>query len=406
MSDLRPASFKGVVFYVQDTSGEFGRRNVLHEYPFRDLPYSEDLGRAARGFSINGFLKTSAEADQFIADALESEGAGTLIHPWYGSAFVQLDGKAKVQWPAAAGGRISLDLVFIEAGENTEPNAADDTDALLEMAADSVLDDINSLFEGSWLDDIEGWIEAGMNAVNGVFETLESYLSPLDRAMALIDRITNAIQGFINNPLGLAKKIQSRIDALMNLGQFSGMSAVNGLMNGKVLSAFNPSKNNGSSWVKPKPSTSTPPSWTIPDSDLQPGELPPLPPALVDLVRRQLLVEVARQLPYQEFNSKQDVQEASNQLMQWLDNEIKNAPDELYLGLQNLQIATANAFAANQHRTRDIVTIATLGTLPALVIAYQQNGNIRAVDDLIARNNVRHPGFVPAGKVEVLLDGK
>ncbi|WP_374707575.1 DNA circularization N-terminal domain-containing protein, partial [uncultured Deefgea sp.] len=33
---LQPASFRGVPFYVYTSSGEVGRRNVVHEYPLRD----------------------------------------------------------------------------------------------------------------------------------------------------------------------------------------------------------------------------------------------------------------------------------------------------------------------------------------------------------------------------------
>ena len=54
---LREASFKGAPFHVEETGGQFGRRTVLHEYPFRDLPYGEDLGRSA----VNAHVKLHQE---------------------------------------------------------------------------------------------------------------------------------------------------------------------------------------------------------------------------------------------------------------------------------------------------------------------------------------------------------
>ena len=37
---LREASFKGVPFKVDETEGQFGRRNVLNQYPYRDLQFA------------------------------------------------------------------------------------------------------------------------------------------------------------------------------------------------------------------------------------------------------------------------------------------------------------------------------------------------------------------------------
>ena len=46
--DLRPASFRGVSFQVDVASLSAGRRVQVHEYPQRDQPWVEDLGRATR----------------------------------------------------------------------------------------------------------------------------------------------------------------------------------------------------------------------------------------------------------------------------------------------------------------------------------------------------------------------
>ncbi|WP_431355959.1 DNA circularization N-terminal domain-containing protein, partial [Algimonas porphyrae] len=45
---LEKASFRGVPFHVSRSGGEVGRRVQLTEYPLRDRPYAEDLGRKAR----------------------------------------------------------------------------------------------------------------------------------------------------------------------------------------------------------------------------------------------------------------------------------------------------------------------------------------------------------------------
>ena len=75
---LREASFKGVPFKVDETEGQFGRRNVLHQYPYRDLPFAEDLGREVRRFSVHAFVLTQPEYDALV-EALEKEYSNESI---------------------------------------------------------------------------------------------------------------------------------------------------------------------------------------------------------------------------------------------------------------------------------------------------------------------------------------
>ncbi|PWT90379.1 MAG: hypothetical protein C5B54_07300 [Acidobacteria bacterium] len=55
-SRLRLAGFKGQPFYVDQQGRSSGRRTVVHEYPKRDMPYTEDMGRHAMRYQITGYL--------------------------------------------------------------------------------------------------------------------------------------------------------------------------------------------------------------------------------------------------------------------------------------------------------------------------------------------------------------
>jgi len=52
---LLPAMFDGCPFYVEAGSQEGGRRIVLFEFPKRDTPYAEDMGRKATEFTVRGY---------------------------------------------------------------------------------------------------------------------------------------------------------------------------------------------------------------------------------------------------------------------------------------------------------------------------------------------------------------
>lgn len=54
---LLPASFRGAEFLVDSHSTEAaGRRAAVHEYPGRDTPYAEDLGRRTGEYRIQGYV--------------------------------------------------------------------------------------------------------------------------------------------------------------------------------------------------------------------------------------------------------------------------------------------------------------------------------------------------------------
>lgn len=123
-SRLLPASFKGVPFHVEDDSVESGRRVVTHEYPMRDEPASEDLGRRARRITVRGYV-IGPNFDvrlRALRAACESGGPGPLLLPSQGVHQVRCDfvGTATNR---EEGGFGTADLEFVEAGSSPGPSA-------------------------------------------------------------------------------------------------------------------------------------------------------------------------------------------------------------------------------------------------------------------------------------------
>ena len=135
---LQPASFRGVAFKVLGVDGEFGRRNAVHEYPFRDKGWSEDLGRALRKIEVVGFLigDDVLQQQESLIAACESPGDGQLVHPAFGTLRVSLVGGLRVvqRWDRAR--YIELRLSFIEAGERQFPALVVATGSSVLSAAD------------------------------------------------------------------------------------------------------------------------------------------------------------------------------------------------------------------------------------------------------------------------------
>ncbi|PRH15478.1 DNA circularization protein [Burkholderia multivorans] len=121
---LRPASFRGVAFVSLGGSSSFGRRKQTHEYPQRDEPWVEDLGRGTRRIRMLGFVigdDVIAQRDVMIS-ACEADGDGELVHPTLGRRTVSLmDFRSVEHWEH--GRYFEFQFEFIEGGPRTYPTA-------------------------------------------------------------------------------------------------------------------------------------------------------------------------------------------------------------------------------------------------------------------------------------------
>lgn len=413
MATLREASFKGVTFNVEQTDGEVGRRTVLHEFPFRDIPQGEDLGRAARRFNITALFVGDAaveRAEQLLA-VLESPGAGMLVHPWHGSHLVQLSGNARVRWPRFAGGRVSIELPLVEAGETPADAIRPDTDSQLSSACDAAQAATDAELAKDFLTEIDGYLDEAIATVDAACAAVEAFLAPLERAEAQLDRLIAGVNHIINAPLKIAAKLASRIRNVLGklANPFSGLSAWKKLLRGQnpwALPKSGVASSNRPAWASNnRPASASRPAITSRTTIASGSTLPAMPPSLAHWVRRTLVIEAVRTIPTASFTSKSEIAAARQTVLAQLATEASAAPDELFPAIQALRAAAATSLQARLPAAREVTTLETQATLPALVLAYKANGTLEAAEDLVARNGVAHPGFVPAGSVEVLRDG-
>ena len=114
---MAPASFRGASFHVQSSGQSGGRRGPTHEFPNRDVPFSEDLGRRARRWPVTGYCIGPgyiAARDALIA-ACEASGAATLVHPTLGQFQAKCD-TYSVTEDKDRGGVCVFQMAFSEAG--------------------------------------------------------------------------------------------------------------------------------------------------------------------------------------------------------------------------------------------------------------------------------------------------
>ena len=140
--NLLPASFRGAPFAVLRNDSQGGRRIALHQYPGRDEPWAEDMGRAPRRFRFSGFIvdndvifsgvPVQLQRALLIA-ALEAKGPGLLTHPTLGVMSVVVT-NAAIGEDLGAETMSTLDIEFLEAGKRTYPSASKASSGLLAIA--------------------------------------------------------------------------------------------------------------------------------------------------------------------------------------------------------------------------------------------------------------------------------
>ena len=185
---LRPASYGGITFGVLGGESRFGRRNAVHEYPYRDTPWVEDLGRAARRINLSGFIvgdDVIAKRNALIA-VCESPGQSQLVHPTLGTLTVSLLDFATIErWDQ---GRVfELNFVFIESGQRSFP--AVELSTLDDVSAASILADIAA--QADFVSGVASTLRYGSAVIKQASSTATSW-------GAMATRLSNDATGLCN----------------------------------------------------------------------------------------------------------------------------------------------------------------------------------------------------------------
>lgn len=117
----QPAAFRNAQFYVETDARVGGRRVAPHEYPKRNTPYSEDMGRKAFRYLVQGYLIGPKYWDQknLLIGELDKDGPGLLRLPLpYNMADVKVMVLAyTVTEGREKGGFCTVEMDFIEYGD-------------------------------------------------------------------------------------------------------------------------------------------------------------------------------------------------------------------------------------------------------------------------------------------------
>lgn len=390
------ASFRGVPFHTAEASLAIGRRNVVHEYPQRDDSFVDDLGRRARVFTVECYVIGEDYLAQRNAlwQALEAPGPGELIHPRWGALWVAVQDTASIKETPREGGMARFTITFVQAGQNVLPNELPDTTAQVEAAAEAVDDAAGAAYAD--VADVSGPQVLAESAVAALKTDLEGLLNTAKQAIST-EGLAEMVRGITATAGTLSALVRIPVNLVQSLRSLQQQFIAGVMQPISALAEFRLVFGSNSRRSSAQQPASTRSRMTINDN------------ARADLQRRTALSQQARLVAV--AISDGAVQTAAqavglrDALLAQIDAELEGTdPDATTAqALGNLRTAVTRDVGARAELLRQRSTFKNLVVQPALVIAHRVYLDARRADELVERNAVRNPMFVPAGELETLL---
>ncbi|BDC37761.1 DNA circularization protein [Paraburkholderia terrae] len=428
---LRPASYRGVSFVSLGGESAFGRRNQVHQYPQRDTPWIEDLGRGARRIRMYGFVIGDDVITQreLMISAVETAGDGELVHPTLGRLTVNLmDFRSVERWEH--GRYFEFQFEFVEAGQRTYPAAETAT-------TQSVLNSVGGLnvaaalnfaktalnaiaygaaVLGTVVNTALGWYTEAKNIVGdarNLFQLLFNLPGDFGRfaGSATVPTFSKYPSSSVQSNQTTQSMIEAATTARANVSTAADtMAAAAAGFDATTVDAFTASVQGVTSAVLA--ATNDPNdsirllstlSTFVPDAGTTTSvigtAMGDMQSACSDLFRRTSIGAVAQASSTYQPTSSDDAARVRDLVTDLIDVEMTVAgdqgEDETYEALSTLRAAVVADLNKRGAGLSSIKTFSLPSTLPSLALATRLYRDPTRADELVAQASPVHPAFMP-----------
>lgn len=418
---LLPASFRGVPFEVTSGSLRAGRRTVVHEYPQRDKPYVEDLGKATRQITIEAFVV----GDDYIARGtallaeIEKPGSGTLVHPWLGEMTVTVTSVSELRFDTGLGAAY-LTFVATEAGDLEFPATGADTQSAALEAADGLeLSAVSKFVDSIDLSIVSEYIDAALSGalldVLGVVGSAE-IAKAFGFATGVADLASKGLALISKDPKVFAQKLAGAL----GLSKWATTATAWSRVAKQLRNLASDEKLSSGTRAKTEADRDR-----LPLSDTQKAAMTNRA-AVESLTRQLLLAQVvgvsaligtskdtsapgamvtAAASPFVEqepIQSYDDLIEVRNELLEVLDQELlMETDDEMYQAIEKARTAVFEAVTERANAQSRLITVTPPDITPAVVLAYDYHDDANRDREIALRNHIEHEGFCPVEELRI-----
>lgn len=452
---LLKASFRGVPFEVESDDSTFGRRVETHEYPGRDKPYTEDLGRATRRFTIQAYVigdNYFDVRDRLIA-AVDTPGPGTLIHPFYGEMKICVDGEVRVSHSSADGRMCRISFAFVEAGELSFPSSGNATRSRLFSSSSALSNAISGSFGGFSLSGLPDFVQKGvlsdagsmLGMVGDAFSFIDKGISSASRLMqgdlSVLLMPPSSGMDFVNQLQKVwrsgtristdATRLRNMLTTVRGLTIDKGLSPQatwtttstttrqqvaqrNTVAQAVRLTAINEAVYQVSELPQPplrvEASKKAEPTPLIAHAVLNPDEEQTGQTFTQYLASATLQMQTLDEATIEKFAAEQpqqllnwdDLIEIQNQLNEITDRELSRVTDDaVFDALIQVRTDYNTDISARLAQIDRTVARTPSEVAPAIVLAADWYDSAQRASDITDRNRIAHPGFVPVRSLRV-----
>lgn len=391
-------SFRGAAFRTQGHERGSGRRAVINEFPGRDEPETEDLGRRARTYSIDCHVLGTdyINARDKLIDALEAAGPGLLVHPWHGEMMVVvLDFTTRES--TEEGGVCFFQISFGEAGlPVSAPMSAPSGTASKAAATKAKANAPGRLAKTFRISKAAAFVEAatgkvvmGITTVSLIAAGLRGGAGAALRALGVAaDFLPSNLAALVRAPIALGQAVVGLVSAVAALAG-SASAKADSL---QMMLDWEPEQDG------------------LPVQTASRAQLVENREALATCFRVAIAAELVTTVSGMDFASYDDAIARRDRVAERLDAlalaAFDRGDDESGDVFDELRRALARDIAARGASLARVWSFTPAAPEPALVIAnriYGAAGVASRADEIVARNGVMHPGFVPGGRAIELL---
>ena len=428
IGDYRPASFGGAPFYVSQTTDAFGRRGAHHEFPYKDRGLWDDLGgkdgqRQLEGYVTDFIDGGFAAARDRLAEALQ-KGAGELVHPWLGRhQVVCVDYSLSHNEKELGVCRVSM--TFIDADTTAGQPQANPVAGVM-SGGDSARTALSGLFSNNF-------------SVRGVMafvaETSFARLDPLlvyvRQGLSVYRQTVAALQPFIDDALNIFGDTRGRnfflpdyaVDKIDYLDanrltlppdelalNILGLTALLIPVAGNAENAYQSISGLWSLAAGAEPYRSPSGAASAVSEAIINRNLA----ALDFLFMGAAAVETARLVPWISFEYQSQAAEVQTDLLTRFDalaekvnsfSDGEAEADAFYLAGQTMVAHALEIIGLTAPNLALLGQTTLIDTWPSVRLCYDLYESLDREDDLVSRNQVSHPGFMPGGvALEYLID--
>ena len=407
MSDRYPARLGDVPVFVDSSELTGGRRVVSDEYPYRDDPWTDDMGRKQRVYTLHAFLLNDngdiQQQREALLRVLESAGTTTIVHPRFGHLRVQL-GEYTLRFSARTN-REDVSVKCLQPGDTKQPQVATNTLSAVNRSVALNIDTHMNTFANRFTldaapqfvkDDALNQVRTGLAQLRSLSANVQGVLSPVSEVAALIGDIDSTLDSLINTPLALANNLNQAIGQTTGLFStidhgLSGLSAIN-----RLFASLEPVPNASANTALFAASHNTPSRQQQQQNRTAVANAFSRL-ALTHTVQHMatlasgIAVEDVSQSPFSSYNEAQQVRD---QLAAQIDADLLIADDTTYAALQALQHSLHAHIEAHGINLPRFSQITMANTQPALVMAYRLYGDASRAADIVERNAIRNAVFV------------